>query len=289
MLSMHIFSRSSSDKLTFAYTELQILASHRSCILIGFISWTNMARSLMTNTCVAVAACCLLTGTHAAFVMLGDSFSDDGHGASPVVQDALSQRGVSCCIDCRSLAVYAHASNDLEYVGPASTEHSCIQSMLKLLSCSSEPVHSQQLPTMRLGFPTAAFGSKLLQLPSELSSRISQLETPSLVPMARLLETSWCSPHTRISPANLRCWCRLPWTRWEILHLLELGLQLCCNMAHPDCFTCTCMVISISLLMLSSWFSCCLLACRFRHTYTNTMVLPTQPTPTSSSSVPMTT
>ena len=27
--------------------------------------------------------------------MLGDSFSDDGHGANPVVQDALSQKGVS--------------------------------------------------------------------------------------------------------------------------------------------------------------------------------------------------
>ena len=41
-----------------------------------------------------LAACSLLTATNATFVMLGDSFSDDGHGANPVIQDALSQPGV---------------------------------------------------------------------------------------------------------------------------------------------------------------------------------------------------
>lgn len=35
-------------------------------------------------------AACLLAGASAKIVMIGDSFSDNGHGANPVVMDALS-------------------------------------------------------------------------------------------------------------------------------------------------------------------------------------------------------
>ena len=54
-----------------------------------------MARcSLSQAALLVVAACLLLTTASATFVMLGDSFSDDGHGANPVVQDALSTAAV---------------------------------------------------------------------------------------------------------------------------------------------------------------------------------------------------
>lgn len=53
-----------------------------------------MARSWLQNAVLAFAAWCLLTGASASFVMLGDSFSDDGRGANPVVQSALSKDGV---------------------------------------------------------------------------------------------------------------------------------------------------------------------------------------------------
>ncbi|DBA78537.1 TPA: hypothetical protein ACH3X2_007856 [Trebouxia sp. C0005] len=50
-----------------------------------------MARcSMLRSVLLVVAACSLLTGVSATFVMFGDSFSDDGRGANPVVQDALS-------------------------------------------------------------------------------------------------------------------------------------------------------------------------------------------------------
>ena len=55
-----------------------------------------MARSWLRNAFLALAACSFLTGASASFVMLGDSFSDDGRGANPVVQEALSQDGVRC-------------------------------------------------------------------------------------------------------------------------------------------------------------------------------------------------
>lgn len=55
-----------------------------------------MACSWLRTAVLAVAACGLLTGAGASFVMLGDSFSDDGRGANPVVQEALSQDGVRC-------------------------------------------------------------------------------------------------------------------------------------------------------------------------------------------------
>ena len=53
-----------------------------------------MARSWLQIAVLAFAACSLLTGASATFVMLGDSFSDDGRGANPVIQDALSKDGV---------------------------------------------------------------------------------------------------------------------------------------------------------------------------------------------------
>lgn len=62
------------------------LAANSSAVL-------SMARStlgMVKTTLLIVAACALLTSVSATFVMIGDSFSDDGHGASPIVQDALS-------------------------------------------------------------------------------------------------------------------------------------------------------------------------------------------------------
>ena len=54
-----------------------------------------MARfSSLQAVLLVVAACSLMTGASATFVMIGDSFSDDGHGANPVVQDALSTAAV---------------------------------------------------------------------------------------------------------------------------------------------------------------------------------------------------
>ena len=56
-----------------------------------------MARSafaMLKTALLVVAACSLLTGASATFVMLGDSFSDDGRGANPVVQDALCTAAV---------------------------------------------------------------------------------------------------------------------------------------------------------------------------------------------------
>ena len=55
-----------------------------------------MAQNWLRTAVLALAACSLLTGASATFVMLGDSFSDDGRGANPVVQDALSKDGVRC-------------------------------------------------------------------------------------------------------------------------------------------------------------------------------------------------
>lgn len=46
-----------------------------------------------------LAACMLLASTNAKIVMIGDSFSDDGHGAQPVVMDALSTAQVAFCSD----------------------------------------------------------------------------------------------------------------------------------------------------------------------------------------------
>ena len=59
---------------------------------------------MMKSMLLLVAASSLLTATSATFVMLGDSFSDDGHGANPVIQNALSQPGVSCAAVDRSTA-----------------------------------------------------------------------------------------------------------------------------------------------------------------------------------------
>ena len=42
------------------------------------------------NRLVLLLAACLLACASAKIVMIGDSFSDNGHGANPVVMDALS-------------------------------------------------------------------------------------------------------------------------------------------------------------------------------------------------------
>ena len=67
------------------------------CVLRFVTADSKLAASnsiMMKNKLLLLAACSLLTATSATFVMLGDSFSDDGHGANPVIQDALSQPGV---------------------------------------------------------------------------------------------------------------------------------------------------------------------------------------------------
>ncbi len=67
--------------------------------------------SVLRSVLLMVAACSLLTGASATFVMFGDSFSDDGRGANPVVQDALSNAAVRMT-PC-SVAIYCGACLDL--------------------------------------------------------------------------------------------------------------------------------------------------------------------------------
>lgn len=45
---------------------------------------------MVVKTMAVLLAACMLVSASAKIVMIGDSFSDNGHGANPVVMDALS-------------------------------------------------------------------------------------------------------------------------------------------------------------------------------------------------------
>lgn len=53
-----------------------------------------MTRCSMREAIVTAAICALLGRARATFVVVGDSFSDDGRGANVVVQGSLSQDSV---------------------------------------------------------------------------------------------------------------------------------------------------------------------------------------------------
>ena len=122
-----------------------------------------MARSWLQIAVLAFAACNLLTGASASFVMLGDSFSDDGRGANPVVQSALSKDGVRYhSLHCFLHVLAAVYNSQL----PSSANYS---THAYLIACSLWLDLSHQLRTTRVISPMAACGSRSSPLPLALS------------------------------------------------------------------------------------------------------------------------
>ena len=91
-------------------------------------------------------AACLLAGASAKIVMIGDSFSDNGHGANPVVMDALSTSqvwGLFCAEP--GLPLYEHAcmqicaSENSVFQTQRNLPIDAVTTLLRRVSCLSTP------------------------------------------------------------------------------------------------------------------------------------------------------
>ena len=81
-----------SDHYTKAKSLSRDITRHlqRFPLCCPHFDWILVHTDFAMKSVTLLLAACLLAGASAKIVMIGDSFSDNGHGANPVVMDALS-------------------------------------------------------------------------------------------------------------------------------------------------------------------------------------------------------